>query len=173
MKTLTILLAMLVAIGAGAQSKYQTFGPKTSNPNCHSFGGIQVTAINDSGQVLGWSCPGGEAFLISHGDVWTRKLVRTNGSPLFMNNAATIVGVEGPSNQAFYKVSGQQVQNLSVGNQGHGAIATGINTAGYVAGGISGYDTPRNQGQLFLVGTESFSLVAGSLSSPTRRPVGQ
>ena len=146
MKTLTILLTLLVAIGAWAQNEYQTFGPKTSNPNCRfGFGGIQVTAINDSGQALGWSCPGGEAFLISRGDVWTRKLVRTNGSPLLMNNAATIIGVEGPSNQAFFKLWEQPVSNL-----GNHKTASAINTAGYIAGTTTN-NTPNGQTEVYLI----------------------
>ena len=48
MKTLTILFTLLAAIGAGAQNKYTTFDP---GPNAE-FG--TVSAINDSGQVLGW-----------------------------------------------------------------------------------------------------------------------
>jgi hypothetical protein len=123
MKTLTILFTLLAVIGAGAQNKYTTFdlGP---NPQ-FKFG--TVSTINDSGQVLGWWPNNGEAYVISPGDVWTKNIIKTNGSALFMNNAATIVGEEGPSNGPFYKLWGQPPINV-------GGYPTAINTAGYVAG---------------------------------------
>src|ERR1700678_4314178 len=112
MKTLTLTLTLLVAIAAGAQSKYQTFA---ISPNAD--GDPTVTAINDSGQVLGYSGKTGEAYVLSPGEVWTRDIVKTNGSlgspqqgAITMNNAATIIGQLSPSNQAFYKPWGEPAQ---------------------------------------------------------------
>jgi probable HAF family extracellular repeat protein len=134
MKTLTILLTLLLAIGAGARGKYTTFdlGPNARFNN--------VTAINDSGQVLGWWPTNGEAYVISPGDVWTRNIVKTNGSPLFMNNSATIVGNAGHTGLPFYEVRGQEAVTYpgGCGRQIYGgfivSVYGGINTAGYVAG---------------------------------------
>ena len=159
MKTLTskiliTLCTLLVAIGAGEQNKYQTFGPTTSNSNCdYGRQGIQVTDINDSGQVLGWWCPGGEAYLINPGDIWTRNIVKTNGNfgapaqgPIRMNNAATIIGQLGPSNRAFYKPWGQPAQIISVYS---GVTVNAINNAGYMAG-TSIQDAPNGQTVVYL-----------------------
>jgi|HubBroStandDraft_2_1064218.scaffolds.fasta_scaffold01755_3 hypothetical protein len=127
MKTLTMLFTLLLAQFAGAQGKYTTFG---IGPNPQQFENT-VQAINDSGQVLGWWPTDGEAYVISPGDVWTKNIIKTNGSPLKMNNAATIVGNEGPSNVPFYKVWGQTAVPFGCGRESaYGAI----NTAGYVAG---------------------------------------
>jgi hypothetical protein len=125
MKTLTMLLTLLAAIGAGAQAKYTTF---ELGPNAN-FNNVQT--INDSGQVLGWWPTNGEAYVISPGDVWTKNVIKTNGSLLLMNNAATIIGHESPSNQAFYKLWGRPVQQITFGN---GTTASATNTEGYVAG---------------------------------------
>jgi probable HAF family extracellular repeat protein len=125
MKTLTLTFTLLAATLAGAQSKYETFG---IGPNA---GFNTVTAINDSGQVLGWWPSNGEAYIISPGDVWMKNIIKTNGSQLKMNNAATIVGNEAPSNFAFYKVWGQAAVDFGCGRESEYG---GINTAGYVAG---------------------------------------
>jgi hypothetical protein len=139
MKTLTLTLALLATTLAGAQGKYQTFGlgPDTG----FNRDGSYVTDINDSGQVLGWWPTNGEAYVISPRDAWTKNIVKTNGSPLFMNNAATIVGVEGPSNIPFYKVWGQTAVLFPCGR---GAVYGAINTAGYIAVACQSTTTPTN-----------------------------
>jgi probable HAF family extracellular repeat protein len=140
MKTLTLLLTLLLVPFAGAQSKYQTF---PIGPNAQPF---QVTAVNDSGQVLGWWGDSGEAFVISPGNVWTKNIVKTNGEAwIHMNNVATIIGVEGPSNQTFYKPWGQPPTSYI----GQGSTASAINTAGYIAGATPSY-SPRGQAELYL-----------------------
>ena len=140
MKTLTLTLTLLVAIAAGAQSKYQTFwlGPNAG------FG--TVSAINDSGQVLGW-WPTGQVYVISPGGIWTKNIIKTNGSSLFMNNAATIVGEGNPSNEPFYKQWEQPPTSFGCGINGQGAGA--INQAGNVAGGCP-INAHRGQEELFL-----------------------
>src|ERR1700691_5678877 len=84
MKALTLLFSLVLVPFAGAQAKYTTFvlGPNAGQPP------YTVTSINDSGQVLGWRVSNGEAFVISPGDVWTKNIIKTNGS-IAMNNAAT------------------------------------------------------------------------------------
>jgi probable HAF family extracellular repeat protein len=130
MKALTILLTLLVASAGAQQKKYITF---SLGPNIYQQQST-VTAINDSGQVLGWSPANGDAYVISPGNVWTKNIIKVNGSwPLKMNNAATIVGRENPSNQPFYKPWEQPAVQFSFGN---GTIASAINTAGYIAGVI-------------------------------------
>ena len=144
MKALTFLLTLLLVQFAGAQNKYTTFG---TGPNASWF---SVAAINDSGQVLGWWSTNGEAFVISPGDVWTKNIVKTTGGgagSVTMNNAATIVGTEAPSNQAFYKPWGQAAQQLRLGNQ---ASASAINTAGYIAGEIPEIQHVYQVGELYL-----------------------
>jgi hypothetical protein len=126
MKTLTTLLTLLVAIGAGAQGKYTTFGLGEGAYNA------VIYTINDSGQVLGRGPENGNAYVISPSDVWTRNIVKTNGSLLSMNNAATIVGEEAPDNRPFYKVWGQPA--MQIYNCGNGTAVNPINAAGYVAG---------------------------------------
>jgi probable HAF family extracellular repeat protein len=135
MKTLTTLLTLLVAIGAGAQqAKYTTFSP---GPNAKFD---SVVTINDSGQVLGWWPTNGEAYVISPGDVWTKNIIKTEGQQLFMNNAATIVGNAGHTGLPFYKVWGEDAVTYPAGcgRQIQGgpieSVYGGINTAGYVAG---------------------------------------
>jgi hypothetical protein len=125
MKTLTMLLALLLAQFAGAQNKYTTFevGPNATSGN--------VSTINDSGQVLGRWAGNSKAYVISPGGIWTKNIVTVNGAPLAMNNATTIVGAQSPSNQAFYKLWEQPVQQIGLGN---GTSASAINTAGYIAG---------------------------------------
>jgi hypothetical protein len=138
MKTLTLLFTLLLAIGVGAQSKYTTFG-LGPNPQ-FKFG--TVSTINDSGQVLGWWPNNGEAYVISPGDVWTKNIIKTNGSALFMNNAATIIGESAPANGPFYKLWGQPPINV-------GGYPTAINTAGYVAGTV--HNSPhRGQSSAFF-----------------------
>ncbi len=130
MKTLTMLLTLLVAIGAGAQQKkYITFG---LGPNPQFTQGT-VSAINDSGQVLGWWPTDGEAYIISPGEVWTKNIIKTTGSPLTMNNAATIIGIEAPENAAFIKLWEQPPTGAGCGI-GSGGAATTINQAGAIAG---------------------------------------
>jgi hypothetical protein len=145
MKTLTILFTLLLTTGAGAQNKYTTF---ELGPNAR-FG--TVSAINDSGQVLGWWPTNGEAYVISPGDVWTKNIIKTTGNPLSMNNAATIIGIEAPNNAPFYKPWEQPVQE-----GWERAIA--INTAGDLAG-IALLAPHRGQQGAFLVdlqaGTET------------------
>jgi hypothetical protein len=127
MKTLTMLLTLLATAQlAGAQNKYTTFA---LGPNPQQFENT-VQAINDSGQVLGWWPTTGEAYVISPKGVWTKNIIKTNGSPLKMNNAATIIGTESPSNQAFYKFWGGQAVRIG----GNGTTADAINTEDYIAG---------------------------------------
>jgi probable HAF family extracellular repeat protein len=151
MKTLTILLILLAATLAGAQGKYQTFA---ISPNAD--GAPVVTAINDSGQVLGYSGKTGEAYVLSPGDVWTRNIVKTNGSfnspaqiGITMNNAATIVGQLSPSNQAFYKLWGEPAQEITLRSE---TSANAINTAGYVAGTTYYFSSKKNQQEVYLWG---------------------
>jgi hypothetical protein len=152
MKTLTLMLTLLVALGAGAQqAKYTTFSP---GPNAKFD---SVVTINDFGQVLGWWPTNGEAFVISPGDVWTKNIVKTAGylGYLRMNNAATIIGTESPSNQAFYKLWGQPAVQFSFSN---GTTASAINTAGYIAG-ITYAFSPSGENELYLKGIQDNSLV--------------
>jgi hypothetical protein len=159
MKTLTskiliTLCTLLVAIGAGAQNKYQTFPLGSETPPLR-FG--TVTALNDSGQVLGWWGTNGEAFIIVPGTGWTKNIVKTNGdftvtSKLTMNNAATIIGQESPSNRAFYKLWDQPAQIISVYS---GVNTNAINTAGYIAGTVSGATTPNGQTWVYLLSPQN------------------
>jgi hypothetical protein len=142
MKTLTLMLTLLAAQFAGAQGKYTTFGTGSDAP------WFSVTAINDSGQVLGYWSHTGEAFVISPGDVWTKNIVKTTGGGLTitMNNATTIIGTEAPSNKAFYKLWGQPAEQ----GLGNDASASAINTAGYIAGEIPEIQKISQWGELYL-----------------------
>jgi probable HAF family extracellular repeat protein len=155
MKTLTLTFTLLAATLAVALDKYQTFGlgPDTG---FNRDGWSYVTDINDSGQVLGWWPTNGEAFVISPGDLWTRNIVKTNGQgplvnqgPINMNNAAAIIGQEGPSNRAFYKPWGQPP--VLIGYSGDTLNA--INNAGWMTG-TSSENVPKGQSQLYLTSAE-------------------
>jgi probable HAF family extracellular repeat protein len=145
-KILVSLFTLLTAVGAGAQNRYQTF------PLGGSFGTFGlVTALNDSGQVLGWWGTNGEAFIVVPGSGWTKNIVKTNGgyvptSKLTMNNAATIVGQVSPSNRTFYKLWGQPAQEFGYS----GEPVNAINTAGYIAG-INTQDPPKGQTWVYLM----------------------
>src|ERR1700685_2169004 len=141
-KILVSLFTLLTAIGAGAQNRYQTFPLGSGN----NFG--SVTALNDSGQVLGWWGTNGEAFIIVPGTGWTKNIVKTNGGGLQMNNAATIIGQESPSNRAFSKLWGQPAQLISIYS---GVTANAINTAGYIVGTASGEIPPKRQTWVYLM----------------------
>jgi probable HAF family extracellular repeat protein len=144
MKTLTMLFALLAAQFAGAQSKYTTFGlgPNAGQPP------YTVTSINDSGQVLGYLVSNGEAFVISPGDVWTKNIIKTNGS-IAMNNAATIAGDEGHNGGPFYKVWEQAAQPFAGCGSGNQTLVIAINTAGLMAGNCP-INIQRNQYGVFL-----------------------
>jgi len=128
MKTLTILLTLLVAIAGAQQKKYITF---TLGPN--QYQQVTLSTINDSGQVLGWWPTNGEAYVISPGNVWTKNIIKTTGSPLTMNNAATIIGIEAPSNKPFIK-KWEQPRSSSSAPFVSEEIYYSINTAGVIAG---------------------------------------
>jgi probable HAF family extracellular repeat protein len=148
MKTLTMILTLLAALGAGAQQeKYTTF---TLGPNAHDYG-VTVSTINDSGQVLGWWPSNGEAYVISPGDVWTKNIIKTTGSPLSMNNAATIIGIEAPQNIPFVKKWGQNRSGGPKRGVYGGDIYISINTSGYLAG-IEEVAPHRGQTGLYLSG---------------------
>jgi probable HAF family extracellular repeat protein len=149
MKTLTMILTLLAALGAGAQQeKYTTF---TLGPNAHDYG-VTVSTINDSGQVLGW-WPNSQAYVLSPGGVWTKNIIKAKLAPLTMNNAATIIGIEAPGNIPFIKKWGQDESR----GPKNGAfsrltnIYSSINTAGYIAG-TAEIDPHTGQTGLYLSG---------------------
>jgi hypothetical protein len=146
-KILVSLFSLLTAVGAGAQNQYQTFSLGSGN----NFG--SVTALNDSGQVLGWWGTNGEAFIVVPGTGWTKNIVKTNGGVLHMNNAATIIGHEGPSNRIFYKLWNQPAQLLGY----PGDAINAINTEGYIAGTTSQV-APNGQTEIYLVNPPSSPL---------------
>jgi hypothetical protein len=151
MKTLTMLFTLLLAISAGAQSKYTTFGlGGTAGHPFYSF-----DTINDSGQVLGQRISNSEAFVISPEGLWTKNIIKTNSSTVTMNNAATIVGEEAHNNRPFYKLWGQPA--MQVAGCGNRTAVTAINTAGYVAGNCP-IDIHRGQSGAFWANPPAGSL---------------